>query len=112
MSAKGVQVGGTKHDGGKLPMHLLAPELLEEVSRVLAFGAEKYAPRNWEQGMAWSRAFSALMRHMWAWWGGEDKDEETGFSHLAHAACCVMFLLAWERRGAGDDDRPSSDLPR
>ena len=98
--------GGRKDDQAKLPYHLLAPEFLEEVSRVLEFGANKYAARNWEKGMAWHRPFAALMRHMWAWWKGEGNDPETGYSHLAHAACCIMFLLAYEKRGIGDDDRP------
>lgn len=99
---------GVKFDDGKLPYELLAPEMLEDVSRVLQFGAAKYAPRNWEKGMAWGRVFGAAMRHLWAWWRGEEKDPETGFSHLAHAACCVMFLLAYERRKVGTDDRPNA----
>lgn len=97
---------GVKFDNGKLPYELLAPELLEEVARVLQFGAEKYSARNWELGMAWSRPFGALMRHMWAWWGGQTNDPETGYSHVAHAACCIMFLLAYEKRWIGEDDRP------
>lgn len=97
---------GRKDDSGKLPYHLIAPEVLEELSKVLEFGAKKYAPRNWEAGMDWSRVFSALQRHSWAWWRGEDKDPETGFSHLSHALCCLMFLSAYERRGVGNDDRP------
>ena len=104
--ALAVAAGGHKADAGKLPMHLLPPELLTEVSAVLALGAEKYAPRNWERGIDWSRVFSASQRHMWAWWGGEDRDPETGLSHLAHAACCVAFLLAYEARRVGADDRP------
>jgi len=96
---------GRKDDGGKAPYHLIAPELLEEVAKVLEFGARKYAPRNWEAGMSWGRVFSALQRHLWAWWWGKDKDEETGFSHLSHAACCVMFLLSYEARKVGQDDR-------
>lgn len=99
---------GRKDDQGKAPYHLLAPELLEGAAQVLAFGAEKYAPRNWEKGMDWHRPFSALMRHMWAWWRGEDKDPETGLSHLSHAACCVMFLTAYEQRKIGNDNRPKS----
>lgn len=99
---------GRKDDHGKAPYHLLAPELLDATARVLAFGADKYAPRNWEKGMNWSRPFSALMRHMWAWWRGEAKDPETGMSHLWHAACCIMFLIAYEERGNGTDDRPSN----
>ncbi len=98
---------GVKADGGKLPYHLLAPEMLEETAKVLEFGANKYAARNWELGMAWSRPFAALMRHMWAWWGGQHTDPETGFSHLSHALCCIMFLSAYERRKVGQDDRPT-----
>jgi hypothetical protein len=79
---------------------------MEEVLKVLSYGANKYSERNWEKGMDWSRAFSAMMRHMWAWWAGEDHDGETGLSHLAHAACCVLFLLAYSKRFDGYDDRP------
>ncbi len=98
-------MGGRKDDTSKSPYELIAPELLEAIARVLAFGAEKYTPRNWEEGMSWGRVFGALMRHMWAWWAKEDVDEETGMSHLWHAACCIMFLLAYEERGIGEDDR-------
>ena len=97
---------GQKFDSDKLRYELLPPELLEEVARVLTFGAHKYSARNWELGMAWSRPFAALMRHMWAWWRGEEKDPETGYSHLSHAACCIAFLLSYEARNVGTDDRP------
>jgi len=100
-----------KHDQGKLPWDLLPPELMEETARVLYFGAvtKNYGARNWEKGMRWGRCYAALMRHMWAWWrrqnGGLDK--ESGFSHLAHAACCLAFLIAYEQRRIGEDDRPA-----
>lgn len=97
---------GRKDDQGKPRMDLLPPELLTAVSMVLGFGAEKYEPRNWEQGMSWGRVFAALMRHMWAWWSGEKADPETGYSHLWHAGCCLAFLIAYEQRKIGDDDRP------
>lgn len=96
---------GRKFDVGKPRYDLLAPEFLDGVALVLAFGAKKYADRNWEKGMEWGRCFGALMRHMWAWWGGEEKDAETGYSHLWHAGCCLMFLSAYERRRTGTDDR-------
>ena len=98
-------LGGVKFDEGKPRMELIAPEMLVGLAEVLTFGAVKYAPRNWEQGMAWSRCFGALMRHLWAWWGGEELDRETGLSHLDHAACCLMFLKAYKVRGTGNDDR-------
>lgn len=79
---------------------------------MLAFGAGKYAPRNWEQGITYSRVWSAAMRHLTAWWQGEDSDVETGLSHLAHAGCCVLFLLAFTKRGMATlDDRPALPSP-
>jgi hypothetical protein len=94
-----------KSDGSKSRYDLLPPELLEETAQVLTFGAQKYSAHNWAQGASWSRYFSAMMRHMWAWWRGEDNDPETGYSHLAHAACCLGFLMAYQRRSIGKDDR-------
>jgi hypothetical protein len=98
-------IEGRKDDSDKLPWDLLPGDAVEEIVKVLDFGAKKYAPHNWSKGMAWSRPFAALMRHMWAWWGGQDKDPETGLSHLSHAGCCVLFLLAYEKRKVGTDDR-------
>lgn len=96
---------GRKDDQGKLPYELLPSDAVESIVEILEFGAKKYEPRNWEKGMAWSRPFSALMRHMWAWWRGEACDPETGKSHLAHAGCCILFLIAYEKRRIGADDR-------
>lgn len=97
---------GVKFDGEKPRYDLIAPEFLEGTAQVLTFGAAKYGERNWELGMAWHRPFAALMRHMWAWWRGENTDPETGMSHLWHAACCLCFLMAYEQRHIGKDDRP------
>lgn len=57
---------GKKLDDGKLPWHLVPGDALEEIIEILDFGAKKYAPRNWEKGMSYSRLFSAMIRHMWA----------------------------------------------
>lgn len=100
-------MSGTKHDGGKLPWHLLPFDAIGQVVCVLQFGAKKYAERNWEKGIAHSRVFAAAQRHLTAWWQGEDRDPETGLSHLAHAACCTLFMLAFVTRNRTDvDDRP------
>ena len=96
---------GHKDDGAKPRYDLIPPELLEGVAHVLSYGSIKYAPRNWELGMDWGRPFAALMRHMWAWWRGEEVDAETGFSHLWHAGCCIAFLMAYEQRRIGKDSR-------
>lgn len=97
---------GRKDDSDKLPMELIAPEFVTGIAAVLKFGAGKYDERNWEKGMKWGRVFGAIMRHLWVWWGGEKVDPESGLSHLWHAACGIMFLIAYEERNTGEDDRP------
>lgn len=94
-----------KHDQGKLRYDLIPAGSLEALVRVYTFGAGKYGDRNWEKGMSWGRVFGAIMRHLWAWWRGEDADSETGISHLAHAAWGCFTLLAYVDRGVGTDDR-------
>jgi len=102
------EASGRKDDNGKLPWHLLPYDAVAGIVKVLRFGANKYEPRNWEAGMDWSRVFSALQRHLVAWWAKEPADSETGFSHLWHAGCCILFLIAYELRGKGKDDRPTN----
>ena len=94
-----------KFDAGKPAYDLIAPEFLDGLASGLTYGAAKYAARNWEKGMSWGRCFGALMRHLWAWWRGEEIDGESGLPHLDHAACCLMFLRAYSARRAGMDDR-------
>lgn len=90
---------GVKYDGGKPPWHLLAWDAIRLVVLVLAFGAKKYADRNWERGIAHSRTFAAAQRHLFAWYQDrEDNDPETGLHHLAHAICELMFALAFDVR--------------
>ena len=97
---------GKKFDANKAPWHLLPGDALDEVVHVLRHGEAKYGERNWEAGMAWHRVFAAAMRHAWAWWRGQDHDPESGLHHLAHACCCLLFALAYAKRGVGTDDRP------
>ena len=95
---------GTKHDGGKAPWHLFPFSAAEEIVKVLDFGAKKYAPDNWNKvDQAEDRYFSAAIRHLGAWKEGEKNDPESGLSHLAHAGCCIVFLLWLEIRN--DDEQ-------
>lgn len=96
---------GFKLDKGKVRLDLFPPEALMSISEVLTVALADYPERNWESGMKWGRVFGAMMRHMWAWWMGQDKDPSTGKSHLAHAGCCVVFLICYEIRKIGQDDR-------
>lgn len=96
---------GLKYDIGKVPLELLPVEALIEIAKVMAFGAEKYGRHNWRKGMAWSRLVGAILRHLFAWILGEDKDPESNLNHLAHAGCGILFLLTYEINGSGMDDR-------
>lgn len=90
---------------------MIPPDALLAVASVFGFGAEKYADRNWEHGMSWSRLYGATLRHLFAWASGEDRDPESQHLTLAHAACAVLMLLASTQRGIGTDDRaiPNND---
>lgn len=92
---------GRKDDTGKRQWSLIPWDVVEDVVQVLEFGAKKYAPENWKKvPNARERYFDALMRHVLAWRSGEQNDPETGLNHLAHAGCCLMFLLWFEGRRA------------
>jgi len=61
------------------------------------FGSKKYSPDNWKKIEGWDRRyFNAAMRHMSAWKQGEKVDSETGITHMAHAACCLLFIISKE----------------
>ena len=96
-----------KNDAGKPQFDLLPLDLLSGVNSVLQHGANKYGVGNWKkQDFVMSRAYNALLRHMIAFWGGEDKDKETGLSHLDHAMCNLLFLKYHHKNTPASDDRP------
>lgn len=107
--AKGTAV---KFDTDKLPLNLLSTEAMNQTAAVLKFGAQKYAEHNWRNGFTWGRPLAAAMRHLTAFNDGEDKDPESGLSHLAHAACCIMFLLEFEKTHPELDDRYKPNVPQ
>ena len=86
-------------------LDLLPTAALEDIAEVLAFGADKYGAYNWCRGARWGRYYAALLRHVFAWWRGEDCDPDTGKSHLAHAGCCLLFLMTFQQKSWGVDDR-------
>jgi hypothetical protein len=96
---------GTKHDEGKPRLELVPREGIEEIAKVFAFGAEKYGENNYRGGINYSRLVGAALRHVYAFMSGEDKDPETGLSHMAHAGCCCLMLLQMEQERDDCDDR-------
>lgn len=97
--------GGTKHDSGKNRLELIPVEAIEQIGLAYTFGASKYDDNNWRGGFKWTRLVGALLRHTTAWLRGEDKDPESGLSHLSHAGACLTMLIAHEQIGYGEDDR-------
>jgi hypothetical protein len=89
---------GMKFDGGKRDFTLLPWGGVEEIVKVLEFGAAKYSRDNWKhvEG-AQHRYTKAAFRHLIAYNNGEINDPESGLPHLAHLGCCILFLLALEK---------------
>ncbi len=85
---------GTKADDGKVMMGAIPPHAELAVARVLTFGAKKYSRGNWSHvENSDERYMDAALRHINAYRRGEQTDSETGENHLAHAICCLMFIL-------------------
>lgn len=89
--------GGKKYDKGKLRWSLLPWKQLEEVVKVLEFGAKKYGINNWQK-VETPRYKDALLRHVLAMIMGEVFDEESGFRHSTHAICCLLFIMFQQDR--------------
>lgn len=96
---------GMKFDGEKPRHDLISPLALDELAKVLAFGAKKYEPYNWAKGIKYTRILGAILRHTYAYLRGESVDPETGINHIAHAMCGCMFLLHYEKMRPEFDDR-------
>ena len=99
-------IEGVKFDSGKPRFDLIPPGPLRQIAEIYSYGAEKYEDRNWEKGMQWSRVYGATQRHLNAFWGGQNNDEESALSHLAHAAFGMLALMEYIRTHPKLDDRP------
>lgn len=96
---------GLRYNNGKTKYELLHPVAIEGVAKVLTKGAEKYADRNWENGMSWSSVIGCLRRHLAAFEQGEDFDKETGLPHIDHVQCNAHFLSTFMITYPQGDDR-------
>ena len=102
--------GGQK--GVKLARFDLIPASgLEELACVYGRGSKKYVDRNWEKGYKWGLSFGAMMRHAWAFWRGESRDE-LGNHHLGCVAWHALTLMQFEQRHPELDDRGIESKPR
>ncbi len=100
---------GVKYDNGKPQWSLLPFRALTQVVEVLTYGAKKYAPDNWKKVPdARRRYIDAGFRHFTAYAAGETHDPETGKHHLAHAICCLLYLVAFDL--GEHNDKSNSDI--
>lgn len=96
---------GKTYDAGKLRYDLLPPEWEKGLAQVMTMGAAKYADRNWEKGLSWSRRYASMRRHQNAFWAGEDFDPESGLHHLVHVAWNALALYTFSQTHPEFDDR-------
>ena len=93
-----MMMSGMKYDQDKSRYDLLPAKAIDELAKVLTFGAKKYAPNSWqnvEDGI--NRYRAALLRHTFAMQSGELVDSESGLPHAAHAMCCAAFIVELEK---------------
>lgn len=88
-------------------MSIVPPRVLLEIGLGMAEGALKYGAYNYrEAGVRASIYYDGLMRHMLAWWEGEDLDPDSRLSHVTKAITDLVVLRDGMLEGNWLDDRP------
>lgn len=84
---------GLKFDTNKPRFSLIPVGVLREVIAVFEYGANKYKAWNHLNVSDYrERYYNAAIRHLLAWYVGEENDKESGLPHLAHALCCLFII--------------------
>ena len=81
------------------------PNAVKGLAEIQKVGEEKYGPYNFMKGCPASQSIDSGLRHLFAWWNGEDKDPETGVDHR-YAFLFNVLQLANNDDVEGFDDRP------
>lgn len=96
----------------KVPFTTLPLGPVAEVGLAMLEGARKYGRHNYRvEGVRASTYIDAAMRHLAAFWEGEDIDPDSGLSHLAKAAACCLVLRDAMFADKLRDDRPPPTRP-
>lgn len=91
----------------KAPLSTVPTQVLGELGLAMLEGALKYGRHNYRSvGVRSSIYFDAAMRHLNAWWEGQDIDPDSGLSHLVKAMACCCVIRDSELQGNVNDDRP------
>ena len=100
---------GKKNDSGKAPIHFLHRSFIEGTALAQDFGSRKYGDWNFTKGIAYLRLCDAAIRHIIAFMWGEDLDQESGLSHIDHAAANLNMLKYMITNKPEMDDRCKED---
>ena len=91
----------------RVPMGLFPQTAVIAGAMAFLEGHLKYRQYNWrDAGVRASIYNDALLRHMSAWWNGEDIDIKSGLPHLWKAIACLAILIDSDQCGNLTDDRP------
>jgi hypothetical protein len=94
-----------RYNSGKLQWSLVDFDALEDMVKVLEFGAKKYSEDNWKKGLKTNEIAESMMRHLFAYLRGEDIDPESGLPHTGHIMCNAMFLSYMQKFAPKFDSR-------
>lgn len=90
----------------KMPFHLVPQTAIAHEALAYLDGALKYGRSNWRvAGVKASVYYDAAMRHVIAWFEGEDLPPDSLAHHLAHARACLGIILDAMACGKLIDDR-------
>ncbi|MEY9506933.1 hypothetical protein ABIE87_006491 [Bradyrhizobium diazoefficiens] len=91
----------------KASLSCISAPVLFEVGVGMQEGACKYGRHNYRViGVRGSVYYDATLRHMMAWWEGEDIDPDSGLSHITKAITSLVVLRDAMLQGKFNDDRP------
>lgn len=91
----------------KVPLHCVPSAPLLEVGLAMMEGGRKYGAHNYRAiGVRASTYYDAAMRHLIAWWEGEDIDPDSGLHHVIKAAASLFVLRDSMFMKNYEDDRP------
>lgn len=88
-----------KDTKGKPKLGLIPYDALAEIAKVREFGIEKYKDDEGWRGVSITDFLDAALRHIYKYndIDRSELDEESGLSHLAHAATSLILALAVEK---------------
>lgn len=97
----------------KLPLHLWPAEATALGCLGMLEGDEKYGRNNYiaANGVICSIYIDAAMRHLQAWFAGEECAPDSGMPHLANALASIAIVVKARAHGKLIDDREYSPLP-